>query len=295
VARPKRMTEIGATTRRRAWTPARGYLVFLIPPVLFLAMFFLWPLATVVYRGFFEPTFGLQHYLKIMNSSAHVNVLLYTFEVATTVTIICLVISYPLAYVISRAQGGLLYLCFALVLVPFWTSVVIRTYAWIALFQRRGLLNDLLIDFGIIERPVRFMYNNLGVHIGMVQVLLPFMVLPLLAAMRGIDQTKLRAAEVLGANPIRVFWHVYLPLSMPGVSAGGLLVFITAVGFYITPALLGGDRNAMVAVLIEQHVMRTLNWPLASALATVLLVLSVLLYIVYERVARRAGGLGVLG
>ena len=289
------MTDIGANTRQRVWSPARGYLVFLIPPVLFLVLFFLWPLATVAYRGLFEPTFGLQHYYKILNSSAHVNVLLYTFEVATTVTIICLIISYPLAYVISRAQGGCLIFCFALVLVPFWTSVVIRTYAWIALFQRRGLINDLLIDFGIVERPVRFMYNNLGVHIGMVQVLLPFMVLPLLSAMRGIDQTKLRAAEVLGANPIRVFWHVYLPLSMPGVSAGVLLVFITAVGFYITPALLGGDRNAMVAVLIEQHVMRTLNWPLASALATVLLILSVLLYIVYERVARRAGGLGVLG
>ena len=138
------------------------------------------------------------------------------------------------------------------------------------------------------------MYNNLGVHIGMVQVLLPFMILPLLSAMRSIDQTKLRAAEILGANPIRVFLHVYLPLSMPGVSAGVLLVFITAAGFYVTPALLGGDRNAMVAVLIEQHVTRTLNWPLASALATILLLISVALYLIYERVSRRAGGLGVL-
>jgi ABC-type spermidine/putrescine transport system permease subunit I len=286
---------MSAYRSNRAWTPVRGYLLFLVPPVLFLAVFFLWPLGTVIYRGFFEPSFGFEHYDKILNSSAHINVLLYTFEVATSVTIICLIISYPLAYVISRAQGSLLHFCFALVLVPFWTSVVIRTYAWIALFQRRGMINDLLIDLGFIEKPIRLMYNNLGVHVGMVQVLLPFMVLPLISAMRNIDQTKLRAAEVLGANPIRVFWHVYLPLSMPGVSAGVLLVFITALGFYVTPALLGGDRNAMVAVLIEQHITRTLNWPLASALATVLLILSVLLYILYQRLVRRAGGMGVIG
>ena len=171
---------------------------------------------------------------------------------------------------------------------------MIRTYAWITLFQRRGVINDLLLQFGVIDAPIRFMYNNLGVHIGMVQVLLPFMILPLLASMRSIDQTKLRAAEVLGANPFRVFLHIYLPLSMPGVSAGVLLVFITAAGFYVTPALLGGDRNAMVAVLIEQHVTRTLNWPLASALASLLLAITVCLYLVYQRVVRRSGGLGVL-
>lgn len=279
----------------KVWTLSRGYLVILAPPCLFLLLFFVWPLLTVVARGFLEPEPGLGNYIKILNSQAHINVLLYTFEVSTTVTIVCLLISYPMAFVISRARGSLLHLSFALILIPFWTSVVIRTYAWIVLFQRRGVLNDLLIQFGILDQPFRFMYNNLGVHIGMVQVLLPFMILPLLSSMRSIDHTKLRAAEVLGANPFRVFWHVYLPLSMPGVSAGVLLVFITASGFYVTPALLGGARNTMIAVLIEQHVTRTLNWPLASALATLLLVISVILYIAYERVSRRAGGFGALG
>ena len=279
----------------KAWTPSRGYLAILIPPCLFLVLFFVLPLATVAARGFLEPELGISNYLKILNSRAHVNVLLYTFQVSATVTILCLLISYPLAFVISRLKGTLLHLSFALILIPFWTSVVIRTYAWIALFQRRGVINDMLIQFGILDQPFRFMYNNLGVHIGMVQVLLPFMILPLLSSMKSLDHTKLHAAEILGANPFRVFWHVYLPLTMPGVSAGVLLVFITAAGFYVTPALLGGARNAMVAVLIEQHVTRTLNWPLASALATLLLVISVALYIVYERVSRRAGGMGVLG
>ena len=279
----------------KAWTPSRGYLAILIPPCLFLVLFFVLPLATVAARGFLEPELGISNYLKILNSRAHVNVLLYTFQVSATVTILCLLISYPLAFVISRLKGTLLHLSFALILIPFWTSVVIRTYAWIALFPRRGVINDMLIQVGILDQPFRFMYNNLGVHIGMVQVLLPFMILPLLSSMKSLDHTKLHAAEILGANPFRVFWHVYLPLTMPGVSAGVLLVFITAAGFYVTPALLGGARNAMVAVLIEQHVTRTLNWPLASALATLLLVISVALYIVYERVSRRAGGMGVLG
>ena len=129
-----------------------------------------------------------------------------------------------------------------LVLIPFWTSVVIRTYAWAALFQRRGLVNDLLVQMGIVDEPVKFIYNNTGVLIGMVQILLPFMILPLLNAMRRMDMTLIRAAAILGANPLRVFMHVYLPLSMPGVTAGVLLVFISAVGFYVTPAVLG-DRG----------------------------------------------------
>ena len=279
----------------KPWTPASGYRAILIFPCLFLVLFFVWPLLTVVARGFFEPDLGLQNYSKILSSQAHINVLLYTFKVSATVTICCLLISYPMAFLISKARGSVLNLAFALILIPFWTSVVIRTYAWIVLFQRRGVINDLLIEWGIIEQPFRFMYNNLGVHIGMVQVLLPFMILPLLSAMRSIDHTKLQAAEVLGANPFRVFWNVYLPLSMPGVTAGSLLVFITASGFYVTPALLGGSRNTMIAVLIEQHVMRTLNWPVASALATLLLAISIILYLIYERASRRAGGFGTFG
>jgi len=171
---------------------------------------------------------------------------------------------------------------------------VIRTYAWMVLFQRKGVINGLLVDLGLVDDPLRVMHNNFGVHIGMVHIMLPFMLLPLISAFRNIDPSFMRAAGVLGANPIRSFWHVYLPLSMPGVSAGVALVFITSLGFYITPALLGGAQNMMVAVLIEQQVSITVNWELASALATLLLLLTAALYIVYDRVARRAGAGGVL-
>jgi putative spermidine/putrescine transport system permease protein/mannopine transport system permease protein len=264
-------------------------------PCAFLGVFFLWPLVVVAQRAFFEPTFGLQAFTTIFSRSYYTNVLSYTVRVAVSVTLLCLLIGYPVATVVARARGRLLHLCLALILIPFWTSVVIRAYAWLVLFQRRGVINRILMDFGLVQAPLPLMHNDVGVQIGMVQVLLPFMILPLLSAFRNMDTTLLRAAEVLGAGPVRVFIHVYVPLSMPGVSAGVVLVFITALGFFVTPALLGGEKNMTVAVLIQWEVQRLLNWPVASALATLLLVLTIAFYLVYERFARRAGAAGVLG
>lgn len=284
--------KLGATGR--IWSPARGYFVILSLPVLFLVVFFVWPMAGVVLRSF-EGGEGLfSQYLTVFERSSYIKVLLYTLQVATTVTVLCLLIAYPVAALVARLQGKWLQIAFALILVPFWTSTVIRTYAWMVLFQRKGVINGMLIDMGLIAEPLRFMHNNIGVHIGMVHIMLPFMLLPLISAFRNIDPSYMRAAGVLGANPIRAFWHVYLPLSMPGVSAGVALVFITSLGFFITPALLGGAHNMMVAVLIEQQVTITVNWELASALASVLLLVTAALYIVYDRVSRRAGGGGVL-
>jgi len=278
----------------RAWSPATGYAVVLLLPCLFLLVFFVWPMAAVIARSFADQSVWFEHYLTVLERSSYLKVLFYTLQVATSVTILCLLIAYPVAAVVAKLDGGWLHLCFALILIPFWTSTVIRTYAWMVLFQRKGVLNGLLQEVGLIEQPLKLMHNSIGVHIGMVHVLLPFMILPLVSAFRNIDPSYMRAAGVLGANPLRAFWHVYLPLSMPGVSAGVALVFITSLGFFITPALLGGERNMMIAVLIEQQVTVTVNWPLASALASILLLITAALYILYERVSRRAGGGGVL-
>jgi putative spermidine/putrescine transport system permease protein/mannopine transport system permease protein len=247
----------------------------------------------VVYRAVSQPP-GFDSFITVLSQRASVRVLLYTFEVAGTVTMACLLIGYPVAFVISHTRGAVLHLAIAVVLIPFWTSVVVRTFAWIVLFQRFGIINNTLISIGLIKDPITFIYNNIGVHIGMIHVLLPFAILPLLSTMQNMDRTLLKAAEVLGANPLRIFLHVYLPLSMPGVMAAVLLVFISALGFYITPALLGGPPNMMISVLIEQYVDRTLNWPAASALASILLFLTVVLYLAFERVSRRLGGVGVL-
>ena len=276
-----------ADVRAKPWTSRHGYLAMLVLPCLLLAVFFIWPMVMVFLRSFTDPTLTLENYAEIFARPAYLRVLRNTLVVAFTVTALCLVISYPVAAVIAGFKGGLLNLCFALILIPFWTSTVIRTYAWMVLFQRKGVLNGFLQQVGLIDQPLELMRNFTGVQIGMVHVLLPFMILPLLATLRGIDPVYMRAAGVLGANPLRAFLHVYLPLSMPGISAGVLLVFINALGFFITPALLGSERQMMIAMLIEQQVSVTVNWPLASALATMLLLVTVAIYLAYERLQRR--------
>jgi ABC-type spermidine/putrescine transport system permease subunit I len=281
--------------KARPWTPARGYALLLIAPAAVLAVFFIWPLAAVVIRSIIEPVVGLGNYARIFETSTYVRVIANTMMLAGTVSMLTLILAYPVAWMVSGARGSVLYLCLALILIPFWTSVVIRTFAWMVLFQRRGVLNSLLLSSGLIDQPLRLMHNSIGVHIGMVHILLPFMILPLLSCMRGIDPTIMRAASVLGANPMRQFIDVYFPLTMPGVSAGLLLVFISALGFFITPALLGGPENMTIAVLIEQQTSRLLDWPMASALATLVLASTALLYLVYDRISRHLGAAGVFG
>ncbi|MER8387113.1 ABC transporter permease [Mesorhizobium sp. M1380] len=270
----------------KSWTLERGYRLLSLPVLFFLVPAFVLPLLVVIFRSFSEPTVGLGNYAEILTSSAHIHILINTFRTALTVSVVTLLLGYPFAYLMSKAEGLKLDLMIALVMIPFWTSVVIRTYAWISLLQRRGLVNNILTDLGVIEEPLRLLNNQLGVHIGMVQILLPMVIFPLLSTMRQMDMTKVRAASILGANPLQVFYMVYLPMSLPGVFAGFLLVFITALGFYVTPALMGGTRDAMVSMLIEQHVRKTLNWPLASALSATLLFVSGLLFVLYERITR---------
>ncbi len=275
------------------WTASWGYRALLLVPSLFLGVFFIWPLGRVVLRSVAEPHPGLSNYVQIFGGGPYLRVLALTVETAATVTALCLLIAYPVACVVSRAEGRRLRLYTGFVLVPLWTSVVIRTYAWMVLFQQRGVLNGLLVTLGVLDRPIPILPGSFGVHVGMVHITLPFMILPLVASMRGIDRTLLRAAEVLGASPLKVFLKVFLPLSMPGVSAGVALVFITALGFFVTPALLGGPRHMMAAVLIEQQASTYLNWPLASALATMLLVVTTAIYLLYIRVTGRTDGAGL--
>jgi ABC-type spermidine/putrescine transport system permease subunit I len=279
----------------RPWTPARGYALLLIAPAVVLAVFFIWPLIQVVIRSIVEPEIGLGNYVRIFGTATYLRVIANTMTLAATVALVTLVLAYPVAWMVSAASGKTLYLWLALILIPFWTSVVIRTFSWMVLFQRRGVLNSFLLSTGLVDQPLRLMHNSIGVHIGMVHILLPFMILPLLSAMRAIDPTIMRAASVLGANPLRQFVHVYLPLTMPGVSAGFALVFISALGFFITPALLGGPQNMTIAVLIEQQTSRLLDWPMASALASLLLAATALLYLLYDRISRRLGAAGVFG
>jgi ABC-type spermidine/putrescine transport system permease subunit I len=274
------------TENGRVWKPGRGARWLLALPLAMLAVLFVLPLAIMARQSFSADGGMFSTYVGIATNPALYWPLIYTFWVAALVTLATLILSYPVAFIVSNLKGRWLTISFALILIPFWTSTVIRTYAWIVLLQRRGVLNEALLGMGVIDRPLRLMGTDMGMQIAMVHVMLPFMMLPLLNAFRGIDPVYLRAASVLGANPFRQFLRVYLPLSLPGVSAGCALVFITSLGFYVTPALLGGSQQ-MAAVMIETQASRLLNWPMASALGTVLLVMTCLLFFIYERALSR--------
>jgi ABC-type spermidine/putrescine transport system permease subunit I len=278
----------------RPWSTDRHSALLLSLPALALGVFFFLPLLGIVIRSLFHQGVSLDNYRHVLTDPSSVQSLAYTFRTAFTVTLAALILSYPVAYVVSRARRGWLSVALAIILIPFWTSSVIRTYAWIVFLERHGIINKLLMAAGIIHRPLRLMSNGVGTQIAMIHIMLPFMLLPLLSAMRSIDLDLIRAGSVLGANPFRQFIHIFLPLSLPGVTAGCLLVFISSLGFYITPALIGAP-NMMIAVLIEQQASQLLDWPLASALATILLVLTCVLFVAYEAVVRKLQGGKAIG
>jgi putative spermidine/putrescine transport system permease protein len=213
----------------------------------------------------------------------YVGILLRTFWIGFVVTALCLLLGYPLAYKLASLPARISNLLLILVLLPFWTSLLVRTGAWIVLLQREGPVNDVLLTLHLIGEPLQLVYNRTGVYVAMTHILLPFMVLPLYSVMRGIPPEYMRAATSLGAHPLRAFLRVYLPLTVPGIGAGCLLVFILAIGYYITPALVGGVNDQMVSYFVAFFTEQTINWGMASALGTVLLAATLILFALYAR------------
>ena len=211
------------------------------------------------------------------------NVLGRTVWIAFVVTFACLLLGYPVALFIARQPPQRAALLLFLVLLPFWTSLLVRTLAWVVLLQRNGVLNNLLVSLGIVHEPLRMIFNRFAVYVAMVHVLLPFMVLPLFAVMKAISPSYERAAASLGAPPFTAFRRVYLPQTLPGIAAGCLMVFIQALGYYITPALVGGADDQMISYFIAFYASRTVNWGMAAALSAILLASTLALYAVYNR------------
>ncbi len=215
----------------------------------------------------------------------HVPLLLRTLAVSAAVTLFCLLLGYPIAHRIAHAGPRAARILMLLVLVPFWTSLLVRTTAWIVLLQTNGVLNDLLVRIGLVadDGRIAMIYNMTGTLVAMTHVLLPFMVLPLYAVMRTVPPHYMKAARSLGASGFQAFFRVYWPLTLPGTAAGGLLVFILAIGYYITPALVGGSSGQLLSNLIAFHMQTSLNWGLAAALGGILLVAVGALYVAYDR------------
>jgi len=227
---------------------------------------------------------SMENYVRIFESDLYRRTFVVTFQISISVTVICVLLGYPLCYWLTKMTDRTAAILMVFVLVPFWTSVLVRTYAWLVLLQRNGIINSTLMSLDIIEEPLQLAHNLTGSIIGMVHIMLPFLILPLYATMRSIDTDLVRAAVGLGSSPRKAFWHVFFPMSLPGLSAGIVLVFILSLGFYVTPALLGGGRVQMLAQRIESTITIYSNWGASSALGVVLLLMALVMIWLMNRV-----------
>lgn len=253
----------------------------LLPALLFISLFFLIPLVSLLLRGVLEPTPGLQNYAQLFANSAYARVLLNTFSVGALVTLISLLLGFPLAWAITLVPRGWGRVLLNIVLLSMWTSLLARTYSWLVLLQASGVINKILMALGLIDQPLELVHNLTGVVIGMSYIMIPFIVLPLQATMSAIDPMVLQAGSICGASPWSNFFRVFLPLCRPGLFSGGLMVFVMSLGYYVTPALLGGAQNMMLPEFIVQQVQSFLNWGMASAAAALLIVITLALFYLY--------------
>jgi ABC-type spermidine/putrescine transport system, permease component I len=245
-----------------------------LPGLLIIAVIVLVPIAWLFWLSFRSgDAFTFEHYERLLHPS-YLSSLQTTFELSFLVTGLCIVLGYPVAYLMTQVRERMAALLMMFVLFPVWTSLLVRCYAWLVLLQRRGIVNNWLLDVGLIDAPLRLMHNFTGTTIGMVHIMLPFMVLPLYASMRAISRDYMKAAANLGASPVQAFWQIFVPLSLPGLAAGIIIVFVLCLGFYVTPALLGGGRVMMWSMQIERNVTYYSDWGAASALGVVLLVMT---------------------
>ena len=270
-----------------AMRKARGMKAFAltVPALALLLLVMGYPLVTIVLRSLSDPAWGMQNYEWFFSTPLNLVVLQRTFVISACVTAVCVLTAYPYAYMmtaVGRKARLLMILC---VLIPFWVSGVVRTLSWVLLLQDSGVINSVLKEVGL--GGIRLIRTPTGVVIGMTQVLLPFMILPLYSVMKEIDMRLMRAAKSLGARPLRAFFTVYLPLSLPGVYAGAIIVFILALGFYITPALLGGPRSTMLSTLVQNQVLSLLQWGRGGAMGVVLLIATFLLLALAAPVMRQ--------
>ena len=280
--------------RRSALFERLGLLALVAPALLLILVTMLLPVGWLFYLSVLSDSgaFSLEHYQRMWEHPSYARTFWTTFQVSALTTGICVLLGYPLAYFLSEIPKRAANLCMIAVLLPLWTSLLVRTYAWLVLLQRRGLVNSWGIELGLWDEPLTLVHNLAGTLIGMVHVMLPFLVLPLYSAMRAIDRSYLRAAANLGASPLRSFWLVFFPLAMPGLVTGSLIVFILCLGFYVTPAVLGGGKVIMVSSRIANDIEIFFNWGAASALGVVLLLLTVLLILAAGRLVRMDRVLG---
>jgi ABC-type spermidine/putrescine transport system permease subunit I len=292
-ARPRAARHRRPRAVLRYWT--------VLPLILFLVILFVYPIADLLWQSVLsaEGDLSPEHYVKIAQTPVWLHVMAITFEISAWTTVFCILAAYPVAYLLATTRESTRNQLILWVMLPFWTSFLVRTFAWIVLLAQKGPVNRLVAALGLSDAPLTLIYNFTGVMIGMVHALMPLAVLTMLSVMTTIDPRLRSAAAILGARGGEAFWRIYFPLSLPGVAAAALMVFITALGFFITPALLGGRRETMISQVIIIQVQDLLNWGFAGALSVVLLAAALVIFILYDRLlglstlsgsARAAGG-----
>jgi putative spermidine/putrescine transport system permease protein len=271
-----------------------GWWLLILPAVLLLLAFYIAPIAQVLAISFSEPEPGFGNYERLLTSESMQRVILTTLRICLITTAFALLLGYAVAYAITLASPRARGWWMLAVLVPLWISVLVRAFAWVTLLRRQGLVNDTLMSWGLISEPLPLVWNEFGILVGMVHYMVPFAVLPMLSGMREIDPRLLAAARGLGASRGQVFRQIFLPLSLPGVIAAGVLVFIFSLGFYITPAILGGGKTLMVAEWISLQILDLIRWGLGTMMATMLIVAILVTLAVFSRVVdlRRMFGAG---
>ena len=262
----------------------RTYWAFILIPLAVLATFYFYPLFKVLWLSVTEPTPGFANYEKLVSSEAIQRILLTTLRICVVTTAIALVIGYAIAYAMLQVPPRRRIWMLFIVLLSFWLSVLVRGFAWLTLLQSHGLINSALMALGLIDAPLPLVRNEFGVIIGMVHYLIPYAVLPIYANMQGIDPRLVPAARGMGATRFGAFWRIFLPLSKPGIISAGILLFVFSLGFYVTPALLGGGKTVMIAEYIAANILDNIRWGLATMLASTLLVTVFLLLALMWRV-----------
>lgn len=254
--------------------------VLILPALVFLLFFFIVPLFNLLANSIWNQGFTLEYFARFFGEPAYLGVLWNTVKISVLITVLALVLGYPVGYMLITVPERVRNIMLVFVLLPFWTSFLVRIYAWIVILQKEGIVNQMLLSLGLTEEPVQLVHNTFGVVVGMTHVLLPFMILPLYSVMKGIDLDLVKAAQSMGAKPATAFYKIFLPLTIPGIVSGSILVFIICIGYYVTPALLGGAKDTMISQVIAQQIGEQLNWGFGSAISIILLiVVFVLLYV----------------
>ena len=261
----------------------RLMLALALPALLVIVLLVVLPVGWLAWQSVYHNGFTLENYRRIWSEDIYWRSFALTFQISLLVTLLALLLGYPIAYAASVAPKRWGIIILALVVLPFWTSVLVRAYAWLALLQRTGVINQLLRQLGVIDEPLALVHNTFGTVVATLHILLPFMVLPLYATMQQIPRDLMQAGASLGASPMLTFWRIFLPLSLPGVLAGSTLVFVLALGFYITPELLGGGRTIMISMLVSRNVELYDQWGAASAVGVVLLAAVGLIFFAVSR------------